>query len=210
VALVTILAFGGAAHALRLTRVPEAAYRPDFKQVPLQIGTFKGRDLPIDESIYRYLAASGMLERDYEGPSGGVRLTVLYAADWRSIHSPSGCLPAAGWEIVSDVQVDFPAPPSLGTREPLRGRLVRAHKGEAWLLVLYSFGYYGGTTADWTEMASKVTAGPRGAGGLVFTLSTPVLPNLAEAEQRLAEVLAGAYPGAIAFWRQGAPPGAGR
>lgn len=195
-ALAIVIVLGGAAEAMRLTRPREAQYRPDFSTVPLRIGDYQGRDLPVDESIYRYLAAGGMLEREYEGPAGSVRLTILYAADWRSVHSPTGCYPATGWEVLEDRAVDLPAAGSRSA-EPLHARLLRVRKGEQERLAVFSFAYAGGTTADWAQMTIRVALGRRGAGGLVFTLSTPSDPG---ALARLGEIYAAAYPEAIRFW----------
>jgi hypothetical protein len=198
-ALAVVLVLGGAGEALRLSRPREAHYQPDFAAVPLRIGDYQGRDLPVSESIYRFLAAGGMLEREYEGPAGAVRLTIIYAADWRSVHSPTGCYPAVGWEVLEDRPVDFLAPGGASA-EPLHARLLRVRKGDQERLAAFSFAYQGGTTADWALMTLRVALGPRGAGGLVFTLSTPNDPG---ALARLGEIYAAAYPAAIGFWNQG-------
>ncbi len=198
-ALAAVIVLGAAAEAMRLTRPRQAQYQPDFATVPLRIGDYQGRDLPVDESIYRYLAAGGMLEREYEGPAGPVRLTILYAADWRSVHSPTGCYPATGWEVLEDRAVDFPPQAASGSTKPLHARLLRVRKGEQERLAVFSFAYAGGTTADWAQMTIRVALGRRGAGGLVFTLSTPSDPG---ALARIGEIYAAAYPEAIRFWAQ--------
>jgi hypothetical protein len=199
-ALVIVVVLGGGGEALRLSRPHEAHYQPDFAAVPATIGDYRGQDLPVDASIYRFLAAGGMLERRYQGPSGMVQLTIVYAADWRSVHSPTGCFPAAGWQIVEERPVDFPA---VEGTEPLHARLLRVRKDQHELLSLFSFAYPGGTTADWATMGVKVALGPRGAGGLVFTLSTPLQDDSHAALQRLGLLFANAYPAAIGFWTQG-------
>ena len=96
IALAVVLSLGGGGEALRLSRPRAADYHPTFAAVPLQIGDYQGQDLPVDQSIYSFLAAGGMLERRYRGPAGTVQLTIIYAADWRSVHSPTGCYPASG------------------------------------------------------------------------------------------------------------------
>jgi hypothetical protein len=50
-------------------------------------------------------------------------------------------------------------------------------------------------------MASKILLGPRGAGGVLFTLSTPLeAEDQKAATQRLEDLLQAAYPHAIDFW----------
>ncbi|NLO73924.1 MAG: EpsI family protein [candidate division WS1 bacterium] len=187
-----------AAEAVRLTRVPPAAYHPTFAEIPREIGAYTGVDLPPDESVLNFLSATAMLERRYDGPDGSVSLSVLYAPDWRSIHSPEGCYPAQGWTVLSEQTITLPS--SAG---PLRAKLIRLKKNDLFLLALFSFAYYGGTTADWTAEGLRVALGPRGAGGVVFTLSTPVAESAPEtAYHRLTKIMQVAYPAAISFWKK--------
>lgn len=203
IALGILVVFGAVAHAVRVNRVPEAIYQPDFSAIPRQVGEYQGRDVPVDESIYKFLAAAGILERVYEGPGGAVRLTVIYAPDWRSIHSPAGCFPAQGWEVITDDEVTYSPPPDSPVQKPLKARLIRLHKDDHWLLALFSFAYYGGTTSNWAEEGYRVAFGPRGAGGLVITLNTPVQPNLRAAAERISHIFVETYPAAISFWYEG-------
>ena len=197
-ALAVVVVLGGSGEAVRLSRPHAADYHPSFTAVPEQIGAYQGQDEPVDQSIYRFLSASGMLERLYAGPEGLVQLTILYAADWRSVHSPTGCYPASGWEILEERPVDFAAAEG---GEPLHARLLHVRKGEHERLALFSFAYPGGTTADWSTMGVKVALGPRGAGGLVFTLSTDLQGDPTAALRRLDTIFASAYPAAIGFWK---------
>ena len=201
-ALAVVVVLGGAGEALRLSRDNAAHYQPDFAEVPMRIGDFQGRDLPVDQSIFDFLSAAGMLEREYRGPRGPVWLSVIYAANWRSVHSPMGCYPAQGWEVLDERPVEFPA---QAGGEPLHARLLRVKKDDQERLAIFSFAYKGGNTADWATLPFRVMLGPPGAGGLVFTLSTPALPDSSAALERLAEIFAAAYPPAVAFWDQPYP-----
>ena len=196
IAVILLAVLGSAAEAVRIARVPPAAYHPTFAEVPREIGTYTGRDLPVDQSIFAFLGAEAMLERSYEGPGVPVQMTVLYAPDWRSIHSPEGCFPAQGWSVLEEKVLTVAS--SAG---PLQAKLIRSRKDDQHLLALFSFAYYGGTTADWTQEGYKVALGPRGAGGVLFSLSTPLeSSDPAPGTARLTEVLQVAYPAAIAFW----------
>ena len=200
-AAVLLLVLGGAAEAVRTTRVPPAAYHPTFAEVPVQIGEFRGEDRSVDQSIYNFLAASAILERVYTGPDGvPVRLSLVYAPDWRSIHSPESCLPNQGWQMVEQHVLSISAPPGFPVPGPLNVKLMELQKDQERMLALYSFAYYGGTTADWAQMSWKVVLGPRGAGGLLFTLNTPITKKGPEAGERLQAVLEGTYPPALGFW----------
>ncbi len=206
VALAVVLLLGGAGEYLRVTRARASHYQPDFSAVPRRIGEFQGTDLPVDQSIFDFLSAGGMLEREYQGPGGRVRLSIIYAADWRSVHSPMGCYPAQGWEILDERPVTLAAPAATGGEEKLQARLLRVRKQDQERLAVFSFAYKGGNTADWATLPFRIMLGPPGAGGLVFTLSTSATPDAEAALQRLAEIFAAAYPPAVAFWEQSSPP----
>ena len=183
-----------------LKRKAPAQYSPDFAVVPMQIGDYQGHQLSVDQSIYRFLEADAMTERRYESKQDAVKMTLLYGSEWRTIHSPAGCYPAGGWQVVTDEQVQVPAPAGSPTSEPLEARLLHVRKNEVELLAMFSFCHPGGTTGDWARQGWQVATGPRGAGGLVITLGTPIGAELPEARQRLMWFLQQVYPDAVKFW----------
>jgi hypothetical protein len=205
IAVVLLVVMGSAAEAVRVTRVPPAAYHPNFANIPLAVGVYTGHDLPVDQSVYAFLAAAAMIEREYVSPSEPpVQMTVLYAPDWRSIHSPEGCFPNQGWQELEEKKITIPAPPGFPIPGPLNAKLTRMEKDEHQILVLFSFAYYGGTTSNWEQMGYKIALGPRGAGGVLFTLATPLeSADTTAAVNRLYTILGAAYPAAINFWYQG-------
>ncbi len=185
-----------------LKRKAPAQYSPDFAAVPMQIGDYQGHQLSVDQSIYRFLGADAMTERRYESEQYAVKMTLIYGAEWRTIHSPAGCYPAGGWQVVTDEQLKVPAPAGSPTSEPLEARLLHVRKNEVELLAMFSFCHPGGTTGDWAKQGWKVATGPRGAGGLIISLSTPATNDLQPARQRLVWFLQQVYPHAVQFWYQ--------
>ena len=86
---------------------------------------------------------------------------------------------------------------------PLQAKFVRLKKEDAHLMALFSFGYPGGTTADWTQEGYKVALGPRGAGGVVFTVSCQATDQEPQVGlQHLTEIMQVAYPAATSFWKK--------
>jgi len=191
-----------AAHLAHIMRKSPAQYSPDFAAVPMEIGPYEAKQLSTDQSIYRFLEADAMAERRYVSETSSVKLSLIYGSDWRSIHSPAGCYPAQGWQIVTDKQLQVPAPPESSTSAPLEARLLRVQKDETELLAMFSFCHPGGTTGDWAMQGWKVATGPRGAGGLVISLSTLTGGDLLAARQRLVWFLQQVYPHAVKFWYQ--------
>ncbi len=78
--------------------------QPNFRleQIPLQLDTWVGKEVPIPDETLRVLNASDYINREYENPSGQ-RIT-LHIAIWvndetvaAAPHPPGICFPAAGW-----------------------------------------------------------------------------------------------------------------
>jgi hypothetical protein len=194
----------GLTYGARSLRGADAGYKPDFANVPLQIGGYTGTRLPRDESIYKLLSAGGMEERAYTKGQRSVQVTFIYGADWRAIHAPTGCYPAQGWQILHNRVVELPAPPDCPHPGPLEARLLDVTKADARELALYVYARPGATTADWTLQGLKVATDPTGSGGLIVTLRTRVGEQGAEAAQKdLADLLCAVYPRAVSFWYQG-------
>jgi hypothetical protein len=209
--LATLLVCTALVQVARAKRGVEAVYRPDFSRVPMVVGKLKGTPQPVAESIYSYLQANAMEERLYTDGQREVRLVMIYGTDWRSIHAPTGCFPAQGWQIVHNRTVDPPAPPGCPHPGPLHARVLDTHKGDAHLLAMFAYARPGGTTSDWTTHVLKVATGPRGAGGMIIILQTPIQGNDAQAaEALLSETLCSIYPSAVEFWYTGNGPQPGK
>lgn len=203
IAAVLLFAGAGLAWAARSLRPTQPGYQVDFASVPLEINGYKGKSLPMDESIYAMLKAGAMEERVYVRGEEQIHLTLIYGADWRTIHAPTGCYPAQGWQIIHNKVIELPAPPDCPHPGPLQARLLDATKGDARELALFVYARPRGTTADWTEQGLRVATGPPGAGGLIVTLRARVGGGDVSADEKaLAEFMTAIYPKAVAFWYQ--------
>ena len=187
-----------AAMALRKT---EAKYTPDFSKVPRVVGEYKAIEREVDQGIFEYLAADAMEQRIYEGPDDVISYTAIYGTDWRSIHAPTGCYPAQGWEMKENEVIKVPAPDDCPHPEPIEARAVYAVKGDAREISLFVYARPGGTTADWTSHGWNVATGPRGAGGMIIILrSYPTTEELKSAVRPLTELLRAVYPASVSMW----------
>ena len=201
VAAVVLLAAAGLVQVAAALRGVEAKYEVDFSRVSMRIGEYKARRLPVEESIFAYLGANAMEERLYEGPERQIRLAMVYGTDWRSIHAPTGCYPAQGWHIVHNRAIELPAPADNPHPGPLHARVLEATKGDAHELALFVYARPGGTTSDWTTHGWKVATGPRGAGGMIIILQSPITKrDVKGAQDAMKQLLAAIYPKAVSFW----------
>ena len=201
IAIAILLLGTGLVQLTRATRGAESKYDVDFSKVPLIVGDFKGEPLPIDESLYKFLSAHGMEERIYRAPDMVAKLTLIYGTDWRTIHAPTGCYPAQGWDIIQNRVEKIEAAPDNPHPGPLEVRILEAVKEKNRELAIYCYARPGATTADWTLQGLKVATGKPGAGGMIVTLRTDISQSdPAKAQARLLDLLRTLYPSVVSFW----------
>jgi EpsI family protein len=75
-------------------------YPPNFHQLPLHLGSWKGKECKIDAKLFAAAEAVDMVERTYENSDGTMVMVHLAVfGDWDiKRHDPILCYMAAGWE----------------------------------------------------------------------------------------------------------------
>lgn len=202
IALALLLGGAVSANLLWSREAPDVRYRPDFKTVPREVAGLTGSSVPVEERLFQYLGADAMENLSYTNGKRRVDLNLVYGTDWRAVHSPLSCLPQQGWFVDERKLLDLPTPAGCPHPGPLQAQLLRAHKQTGQeQMVLYVFAHKGGTTGDWKKQEWEVSRSPRGTGGLMLLLSTPVVGNDSRDAQSLMEgVLSGVYVPAVSFW----------
>jgi EpsI family protein len=164
--------------------------RASLSSLPLQIDGWTGTDDPLDQQTLDILGPGEFLVRDYENAGQlqpWINLYIAYFPTQRSgdtIHSPSHCLPGAGWVPTSREVVQISGPD--GTSFPVN-RYVVSKSGDRQL-VLYWFQAHGRAVASeyWAKyyLVSDSIRMNRSDGALV-RLMTPMLdgesPDAAQA-----------------------------
>ncbi|WP_435006318.1 EpsI family protein [Tundrisphaera lichenicola] len=103
---------GSQASLETLSRIDRPKLRRPLASLPMELGNWSGRDLPIDPDILERSQATECLSRLYENPSyPGIGLTLwvnysLYGTNMR--HSPEICLPSHGWNKVESLTSILP------------------------------------------------------------------------------------------------------
>ena len=87
--------------------VPEAVHR-----LPMQIGSWTGQDVPLDEAIVRKTGTDGHINRRYSRYIGVeyVGLYIAYGVTARALapHRPEVCYVRAGWTLMDRRSVELP------------------------------------------------------------------------------------------------------
>lgn len=131
-------------------RLPAAQPLSGF---PLQLGAWRGNDLPLEPRILEALQLHDYLNRIYINPSQQVvGLYVAYYPEQRfgdDIHSPKNCLPGAGWLPLQNGALAFDLE---GQRVQVNNYLVA--RGSERELILYWFQQQGRVVRS--EYSSKL------------------------------------------------------
>jgi EpsI family protein len=187
--------------------------RTAFAEYPLELGSFVGRDLEMDEEVLETLRLTDHVMRVYapilaEGSSASafegqtrqgaapISLYVGYYGSQRTgatYHSPKNCLPGGGWVFTSSEPVTGVIP---GHEDAAVNRVV-IEKGLDRQLILYWYQDRGRIVAS--EYAAKgylvLDAATRNrTDGALVRVSTPVVGSEEEAFRHVAAFVREAFP----------------
>jgi exosortase D (VPLPA-CTERM-specific) len=132
------LLLASAATYLQVHRHSEVfASRDPLQSFPMQLGAWTGTDLPIDDEVLKTLGPGDFLSRAYEnGAQPHLGLFIAYFPSQRAgdtIHSPSNCLPGAGFTPVEKSRVTL----NLPGHSPFPANRYVVSRGGSRQLVLY-------------------------------------------------------------------------
>ena len=138
--ILAVLGAAGVAVA-RADRQEETPLRLTFSVFPMQLGDFRGLQRPpLTPRVLEVLGLDDYITRAYTRDQKN--WVDLYVGYWQSqrqgdtMHSPQNCLPAAGWEPVSQGLLTFPDPRNPSA-PPLQVNRYVIQKGLERQLVLY-------------------------------------------------------------------------
>jgi EpsI family protein len=113
---------------------------PGLHNLPPQVGNWKASsEQSIGAATEAYLKPDEYILRDYADPQAGAPIN-LFVAYFKSLqntygpHSPSVCLPGAGWLVTSSKIVNVPVP---GRPDPIPVNEFTMEKSNQRILVLY-------------------------------------------------------------------------
>ncbi len=160
IALVILLAA-----SLAMAKLPhgrKVELRQSMQSFPVQIGEWRGVDMPLEARIASATGADTYLNRSYVQPGKRGADVGLYIGYYKSqqtgdlIHSPKNCLPGSGWRPVQSAQVPLRLP--NGNTSPVNLYIVE--NGESKVLVLYWYQSHGRVIASeyWAKIYMVVDA----------------------------------------------------
>lgn len=110
--IVILVAFGSVGWWLHLR--PERELEPEsIQRISMQLASWRGEDVPLDEGVERMLRADAHVQRSYRNARG--ELVWLYVGYYgterggRPEHTPWVCYPSAGWLILASEERALPS-----------------------------------------------------------------------------------------------------
>ncbi len=83
---------------------------PRFKEIPYQIGEWKGKDVQLDDRTYEILETRNILSRLYENPANKQTVHLLLVGsnkDRRVAHPPEVCYTSSHFDLISSKEDQF-------------------------------------------------------------------------------------------------------
>jgi EpsI family protein len=157
-------------------------------KLPMKIGEWQGKDLPIDERSYEILETKNLVLREYSKGEDKVFLYIIYSQDNRKVsHPPEVCFEGSGITIVKKEQ----EPIELTGNKIVYATKLTVEKADAINIVVYWYkagDYY---TNDYLKQQLSVALASlkfKRTSGALIRLSAEVDP--AQPEKALADIKA--------------------
>ncbi len=137
--------------AARLDRLDDSFVLPvPLKNIPLEIGDWQGRDVPLSESVLKVAGNDDYINRFYRSDSAGqwANVYIAYTATPSTMlgHWPQVCYPANGWENVTSDEIVIKC--EAGTEVPALIHRFQKPQSASEVVVLNFYVLNGQTTND--------------------------------------------------------------
>lgn len=84
----------------------ESAPTRTIEKIPMQIGSWHGEELPLEEKVYKILETRSIIHRNYtDGNGNSVLLSIVYYQDTKvDFHAPESCLGGRGEKVRKSIR----------------------------------------------------------------------------------------------------------
>jgi len=175
---VVLLAAGALAWLLYL-RSPLPGDPATLSGLPYTLGSWRGTDIPLEETVESMLRADHNVQRAYAHPLGDVIwLYVGYYGTRRGgspEHTPATCYAANGWEVRKSRTLSVAGAPGLRVREYVVEDAGAQRLVHFWYRTYRSTGLLSRWSLGWDHLVGRLVAGR--ADGALVRLSTPMPPG---------------------------------
>jgi len=175
--------------AARLGLTPPPPRPVGRLELPVRLGAWVGRDLPVAASAWESMPGGQLLFREYRRGQARIFLTLVRSEQPGAFHRPLFCYQGEGWSVVSAGVRRLPGGGPAYT--------LLAQRGEVRELMLYWYTCAGrpvaGRSRQQLAMLGERLHGRPGRGGMV-RVAAPCGSSPAPAEAMVGAFLEGAKP----------------
>jgi len=168
--------------------VPVPKDEPQVSRLPMQIGDWTGRDLPIDEQAYKILETKNLVLREYTRGADKVFVYIIYSVDNRKVsHPPEVCFEGGGITITDKAKFSL----ELADGRRVNANRLEVEKARLVNIVYYLYkagSYYTDNYLNQQLHIALARLSFRNLSGAMLRVSAEVKPEEGErAEQNLRE-----------------------
>jgi EpsI family protein len=160
--------------------VPSVKEEVSVSKLPMQIGAWQGKDLPVDENAYAILETRNLVLREYVKGEDKVYLYIIYSQDNRKVsHPPEVCLEGGGITTVGKEKV----PLELSKGQKIIVNQLRVEKQGVYNLITYWYKageYYTDNYFKQQLRIALATLQFKHTSGAMIRLSAEVTPSKPE------------------------------
>jgi hypothetical protein len=104
--LLAVLIINGCTQKSTINPLRQKTYPPDFHKLPMQLGTWKGKEVKFDHKLAAAIGAVYVIERTYQNADGAiVSVDITVFLDWDiDSHDPIRCYKVDGWEHLEEAE----------------------------------------------------------------------------------------------------------
>lgn len=176
IGIVILLVAVGSISGMLYFRQPEDTGGARILNFPIEIGEWKGTDIPLDERTYAILETRNVVMREYNDPTGKKVYLYIVASEInrRVSHPPEVCYTGDGVEILESQKLEFLVP---GLKEPLLVNRFLSRKDGNEALVFYWYKAGDKFTSHYLSQQAKVMVNKvigKTATASLIRISTPL------------------------------------
>jgi len=168
--------------------VPVPEDEPQVARLPMKIGDWAGKDLPVDEQAYKILETKNLILREYTRGEDKVYVYIIYSTDNRKVsHPPEVCFEGGGITIIDKAKI----PLTLADGRKITANSLKAEKAGLVNRVYYFYKAGDHYTDNYLHQQFYIALARlrfRNLSGAMIRLSAEVMPEEGErSEKNLCE-----------------------
>jgi len=172
-----------------------------IENIPLEIGSWRGRDIPLENRVYEILETKSIIHRVYNSNGWDVFLSIVHYPETKvDFHTPESCLGGKGIRIRKSYKDISLGSGDVRVRIRVNELMVEEEGKHSLVYYFYKAGKYVGQSYIRLRLSLALNRFSRNLkSGSLIRVSTPVVDDLETASDALKGIIAELYPFVIDY-----------